>query len=60
MRSQVHILLLSRIVDEPGIRDVVIQRHTAVLGALRSKNEKAGVAIIEEHVFGVRNSPSVS
>jgi hypothetical protein len=56
----VHILLLSRIVDEPGIRDVVIQRHTAVLGALRSKNEKAGVAIIEEHVFGVGNSPSVS
>jgi DNA-binding GntR family transcriptional regulator len=60
LRSQVHILLLSRIVDKPGIRDVVINRHTAVLDALRSRNEQAAVAIIEEHVFGIRNSPSVS
>jgi DNA-binding GntR family transcriptional regulator len=52
LRSQVHILLLSRNVDTPGIRNVVIDRHMALLGALRSRDELVAIAATEEHVFG--------
>ena len=57
LRSQVHVLLLSRNVDKPGIRNVVIDRHMALLGALRSRDEVAAVAGIEEHVFGFSKPP---
>jgi len=52
IRSQVHTLLLSRNVDRPQIRGVVIDRHAAVLRALRARDEQQAVAAIEEHVFG--------
>jgi DNA-binding GntR family transcriptional regulator len=60
LRSQAHILHLSRNVDQPGIRDVIIKRHTALLNALRSRDEQAALAIIEEHVFGFRDSSSAT
>jgi DNA-binding GntR family transcriptional regulator len=57
LRSQVHVLLLSRNVDRPRLREVVIDRHAAVLIALRSRDERAAAAAIEEHLFGFTASP---
>ena len=52
LRAQVHVMLLSRNVDEPGIRDVVIHRHAALLDALRARDNALAVARIEDHIFG--------
>jgi DNA-binding GntR family transcriptional regulator len=52
LRAQVHIMLLSRNVDEPGIRDVVIHRHAALLDALRARDNALAIARIEDHIFG--------
>jgi DNA-binding GntR family transcriptional regulator len=60
LRSQIYILLLSRNVDRPGIRDVVIDRHTALLNAIRSRDALAAIAAIEEHVFGFMSPPAGS
>jgi DNA-binding GntR family transcriptional regulator len=57
LRSQVHTLLLSRNVDDPGIRDVVIHRHGLVMDALRSRDENVALAVIEAHVFGLEQPP---
>jgi DNA-binding GntR family transcriptional regulator len=52
LRAQVHILLLSRNVDDPGIRDVVIHRHAALLETLRARDHALALARIEDHIFG--------
>lgn len=52
LRAQVHILLLSRAVDDPRIRDVVIRRHTALLETLRARDHARALAAIEDHIFG--------
>jgi len=52
LRAQVHILLLSRNVDDPRIRDVVIHRHTTLLETLRARDHALALAAIEDHIFG--------
>jgi DNA-binding GntR family transcriptional regulator len=58
LRAQAHILHLSRNVDKPGIRHVIVARHTALLDAIRSRDEAAALAIVEAHVFGFKEPPS--
>lgn len=57
LRSQVHTLFLSRNVERPQIREVVIERHAALVAALRSRDERAALAAIEAHVFGYASPP---
>jgi DNA-binding GntR family transcriptional regulator len=56
LRSQVHVLLLSRNADRPRIREVVIDRHAALLIALRARDEQGAVAALEEHLSGYTGS----
>lgn len=56
LRAQVHVMLLSRNVDEPGIRDVVIHRHSALVDALRARDNALAIARIEDHIFGFTRS----
>lgn len=57
IRSQVLIFLLSRNADYPIIRDVLVQRHAAILNALRDRDEAAAIAVVETHVRGLSGLP---
>lgn len=58
LRSQVHVLMMARNVDEPRFRDVLVERHLAIVSALRSREVGAAVRVIQEHVFGYKSTPS--
>lgn len=60
LRFQIHALLLSRTPDKLRSREGLIDRHTAILNALRSRNEQAAVAAIEEDAVGFGALPSAS
>lgn len=50
LRSQVYILLVSFIARNPTYRDELAEAHTLVLDALRTRNPKLAVRILEDHL----------
>jgi DNA-binding GntR family transcriptional regulator len=53
LRSQIHIVHLSRNVDRPGMRRHLIARHLALVEAMRARDERAALRLVEEHVRGL-------
>lgn len=50
LRPQIHVFLLSRIVANPDFRDLMISSHQAILEAIRDRDEKQAVEVIEYHL----------
>ncbi len=50
LRSQLFLLLSSRSADKQGSREALLGRHTGLLNAVRSRNEQAALAIVEENI----------
>ncbi len=57
LRSQVVLLLLSQIGDRPATREMLLNRHAAVLSAIRTSNEQAALAAIDHHLDGPPSPP---
>ncbi|CAN5733789.1 GntR family transcriptional regulator [soil metagenome] len=52
MRSQIHILLLSRNVANWDFRELVLTSHADIMNAIRDRDEDRAAATIEEHLAG--------
>jgi len=50
LRSQIHIMLLSRNVADADFRDQAVSSHQGILDAIRERNAPRAVALIEEHL----------
>ena len=50
LRPQVHILLLSRNVANADFRDLAISSHQAIVGAIRDRDERRAVALMQVHL----------
>jgi DNA-binding GntR family transcriptional regulator len=60
LRSQLFLLLASRSADRLATRDALLDRHTALLGAVRSRNEQAALTLVGAGTVGPAAQPSVS
>ena len=58
LRSQVFLLLASRSVSKQRTREALIDRHTALLNAVRTRNEQAALETIEKGIVGAGPQPS--
>lgn len=50
LRPQIHILLLSRNVADSNFRNVTITGHQAILDAIRNRDERLAMSVLEEHL----------
>ncbi len=58
LRSQVFLLLVSQIAQKPASREGLLDHHTALLNTMRSRNEQAALAMLEDHIVGPSPQPS--
>lgn len=50
LRPQIHVFLLSRNVADSDFRDVAVRGHQEILEAVKERDEKCAVSIIERHL----------
>ncbi len=50
LQPQIYVFLLSRKVDSPDLPKITVTIHTALLEALRARDEQASIQIIEKHL----------
>jgi DNA-binding GntR family transcriptional regulator len=52
LKSQIYIFLLSRNVVDPDFREITVKAHTALLEAIRTRDETRAITEIEDHLRG--------
>lgn len=50
LRPQIHRFLLDRVTTNPDLQRVIVDHHSAILEALRARDEGAAVQVIEAHL----------